>query len=114
MRISDWSSAVCSADLVAPAAVPGQPEADRLAERAEIGLDAVQELVGVFDPLRRAAEAGADGAQEDQGGEGEPGRRVPHQPREHGRAPCRERVWTYVSLSVFAVSFTNNRQTIKT
>src|SRR3546814_1217213 len=81
MRISDWSSAVCSADLVAPAAVPGQPEADRLAERAEIGLDAVEELVGVFDALRRAAEAGADGVQEDQVGEGEPGRRVLHQPR---------------------------------
>src|SRR3546814_16778486 len=91
MRISDWSSDVCSSDLLAP----GFPE------RAAIGGVAlrilrdglcpgpdcrVQALVYSSSPLVQGR-AGRIDAQ-----------------MEIGRASCRERVCQYVSISVVAVS----------
>src|SRR3546814_12086334 len=91
MRISDWSSDVCSSDL--PAASPRMPapvsSAPRARARAELAahvghtsaLDVVVDDVVVNDE-----------------------RGVQPLEREIGRAACRERVCPYVSISVLAVS----------
>src|SRR3546814_20458610 len=93
MRISDWSSDVCSSDLVAPD--DGAVAEDRLLLRrigvpnrlgdqhheGRIGMARDAEIVLHLVELR-----GVDG-------------------HEIGRASCRERVCQYVSISVVAVSF---------
>src|SRR3546814_13668592 len=95
MRISDWSSDVCSSDLQRrprPVAVAGQPaRPDRTAQRRGEGLgDGDQSVDGRMDVVVVPAERGAERV----GG-------VRHQ---IGRASCRERVCPYVYISVVAVS----------
>src|SRR3546814_19331983 len=101
MLISDWSSDVCSSDLLAPAARSehGGPLDERLDVRLQ-RVDVLAEhrladlrgaaLVGDVDLLDlHLARLGAE--------------------QEIGSATCRERVCPYVSSSVVAVSF--NKQT---
>src|SRR3546814_6189135 len=84
MRISDWSSDVCSSDLIGRAGRgPGRREAG-----------------GAPEGPRRVGEGGADA--EDAPGRVEQDRSMPRV--EIGRASCGERVCQYVSLPVVAVS----------
>src|SRR3546814_17870985 len=92
MRISDWSSDVCSSDLV--------PLHQRLVERDALQLpgaggERVVRAVAVVVPARRSGQGGGLLAVA-----------VEHRLTEIGRAPCRERVCQYVLISVVAVSFT--------
>src|SRR3546814_12435015 len=106
MRISDWSSDVCSSDLDdrAPAAGATARTGDDAGGRGLGGRD----LPGIGLPLR---------AGEDRDSAGRPAGVVPHPPGlpdadrpgpdrgpEIGRASCRGRVGQYVSISVVAVS----------
>src|SRR3546814_5528888 len=77
MRISDWSSDVCSSDLGVQA------------------LDRVHESEGAQAPLRRAGAAPGVRASSLPGAEGSPEHAVPDG-REIGRASRRERVCQYV------------------
>src|SRR3546814_14087395 len=102
MRISDWSSDVCSSDLEAGEAVPGQENAGQQTRTAinagTVGQNGQQDeeqkaleesLVELARGARHRATVGKD-----------------HRPRqvrgptvkltEIGRASCRERVWQYV------------------
>src|SRR3546814_14070410 len=99
MRISDWSSDVCSSDLIA--------QLHRLAERIGAGKTRAIGLAGFSedDRLVLVDQIGIDG----EGAE----RRLVAGIREEinaayrlqiGRASCRERVCQYVSISVVAVS----------
>src|SRR3546814_12298795 len=98
MRISDWSSDVCSSDLYTRSAagwprqelrqVALQGLAHHLPAGAEIALQAVDQRVVV-----------AAGDEQRQGALVVGGRMEQHQPAQHaqiGRASCRERVCQYV------------------
>src|SRR3546814_12930756 len=107
MRISDWSSDVCSSDLVYKAAsahifpvreIPGDPEG--------FGMVAVEAAAHGVPTI-----AFATGGIVDAVAEGESGRLI--RPGDYGafagvvkigRASCRERVCQYGSISVVAVS----------
>src|SRR3546814_16179898 len=81
MRISDWSSDVCSSDLLA-----GRIAAPALRlERADQPVGELERIVLDVDQGQARHEA----------------RNLQH---EIGRASCRERVCQYVSISVVAVS----------
>src|SRR3546814_19603714 len=110
MRISDWSSDVCSSDLgllghsrggaqVAPYAAPA---GDKLPP-------ALQRIVlvapGTFDIVHATAEYRTR-----YGGDFETVRR---KAEEIGRASCRERVGPYVLLSVVSVSIQKKKQNTK-
>src|SRR3546814_11898534 len=99
MRISDWSSDVCSSDLHGP---DGQPY-DDLAEMSRRAI-AAAEVTGIgITQLPVLYGYGGFGAQK--AGEGQ--RRFLNDPSrllQIGRASCRERVCQYVSISVVAVS----------
>src|SRR3546814_5337160 len=82
MRISDWSSDVCSSDLDYPLEPPlgrsGRPETGRQA----FGIDAVNEFDPIFEQMYDWCEAmGLD---------------VDTLSHEIGRASCRERVCQFV------------------
>src|SRR3546814_15481753 len=85
MRISDWSSDVCSSDL-------------RDAHLWESLQEAIHQLVG------NAGLAGAASAGEADDGRQKPGLGTRLLRSQIGRASCRERVCQYVSISVVAVS----------
>src|SRR3546814_16472686 len=104
MRISDWSSDVCSSDLLqAPAAVamprPGLVLGDRCAEDGH-------DVVAQVNPEREGEERGdrERGLDEERGaqlpvvGDRTPG--TLRRPAEIGRAASRERVGQYVALRV--------------
>src|SRR3546814_17423421 len=91
MRISDWSSDVCSSDLAGLAAGPLQ---DRLARSAQ-ALDARWQQW--FDQPLELPEA----------------RELVNDTRKNGRASCRERVCQYVSISVVAVSVKKKKKKIQ-
>src|SRR3546814_12386093 len=103
MRISDWSSDVCSSDLVA-AVVPaelGQAEARQAVRADRVDREQFLDLggVGVGDRLAAARDAGV--VDEDRyGGEvgldGGDHRGARFLVGEIGRASCRERVCQYV------------------
>src|SRR3546814_6069067 len=81
MRISDWSSDVCSSDLFAHLARdPGKPPRVELPGRAVVGLDRIAAL-DRFPSGGQPARLGG---------------RVQHVSHEIGRASCRERVCQYV------------------
>src|SRR3546814_13331488 len=86
MRISDWSSDVCSSDLVHAARLDGQA----LGLRRTLNLPGIS--VRVSEMLDSLARVGGEAA------------RAPT-----GRASRRERVCQYVSISVVAVSFTTTQ-----
>src|SRR3546814_19777427 len=109
MRISDWSSDVCSSDLT--------PAVDAAVHR-QIVLAVADEAVNAVQPGLRQGEADRAGrTHQYQGhlaeaksrppllrlGRGRPGH------IKIGRASCRERVCPTVSLSLVAVTSTNNR-----
>src|SRR3546814_18022323 len=105
MRISDWSSDVCSSDLVLTARGAG----DRLVhQRAAQIVDAgAQGCDGaVAAQLHPAGLNVRDQRMEHKAGDGV------HQ--QIGRASCREGVWPYGEISGDAVSFKKNTETIKT
>src|SRR3546814_16914339 len=98
MRISDWSSDVCSSDL-ATAASAGPP-------RLHDDLRHPHRLAGLADDGGRVLDAE---------GSGKPAFLVEVEtalPRRHqlGRASCRERVCQYVLISVVAVYLKNNNK----
>src|SRR3546814_20780265 len=124
MRISDWSSDVCSSDLIRKAALSGPPphreKGDRGADRRflylqpVVPLDHLQGAVPRREP-RRILSRPHEQAVRKPGRNLSPalfdqhlsamvaGPALPH-PRPIGRAPCRGRVCQYVYNSVFAVS----------
>src|SRR3546814_16524849 len=87
MRISDWSSDVCSSDLQEqrrlsgprPRQAPGEFAAERPAGRGR-------------HPAMERRTGGERGQPKEQG----PAHRVDDPPRQNGRAKCRESVRTYV------------------
>src|SRR3546814_13394202 len=109
MRISDWSSDVCSSDLVEPRGIIGErgvapglhPRDDRRDVGGHIGIA----LAPIIDQrVELGREAGVGGV------------KPPHHPallpdgsvQQIGRASCRERVCQYVKISVVAVSLNKN------
>src|SRR3546814_13327435 len=103
MRISDWSSDVCSSDLAA---------ARRMAAPDHRG-------AGGVGPRPSRSPVGALRGQPDRPQIERPPRSRHRDLREVegadqiGRASCRERVCQYVSISVGAVSFTKNKTSQK-
>src|SRR3546814_11917568 len=100
MRISDWSSDVCSADL--PGVRPRlSPSGSRLGVDEQLDLDVPVGRIGRVD----ADLAERTGQLEEvlPAADRLPAARRPHG-AEIGRASSRERVWQSVSLSVVAVS----------
>src|SRR3546814_14555798 len=91
MRISDWSSDVCSSDLLA--ARVSLDGAERRPETGEPAAD--HDQVGLGVPDQRRARLRARG-------------RVEPERAQHGRgqaigsASCRERLWPYVEIAVVA------------
>src|SRR3546814_15587647 len=97
MRISDWSSDVCSSDLVHSAYVVGVPDKERgnllvaavvPREGASLDFDMIEGEMRRRLSRYKVPRAYVELARED----------------EIGRASCRERVGQYVSISVVAVS----------
>src|SRR3546814_11006813 len=95
MRISDWSSDVCSSDLLAGAR--GLEVLRRLRQHAAIDRTAQVGGDALANPADLIEAAGAGAA---------PGDKI-------GRASCRDRVCQYVSISVVAVSL-KKKHTTKT
>src|SRR3546814_17678316 len=93
MRISDWSSDVCSSDLPAARSAGGGGAGGPAWQRG-------RGSAGVDRPGRRAHPAcgGSSSLRPDRAGT-------------IGRASCRERVCQYLSLSVVAVSLKKNKPT---
>src|SRR3546814_16956568 len=87
MRISDWSSDVCSSDLPSMQARRQQHAGDQVVDRVR-----------------------ADRRPQRPGAAIDPCEQRPHH-REIGRASCRERVCQYVSNSVVAVSLKKKKIT---
>src|SRR3546814_12313383 len=121
MRISDWSSDVCSSDLriernerPAAARQPDEPllaldlpfGRDDLGDRTDHGqaARALEPRRGrVADTHLRKAKGGADpAAQSGEQHDGQEQRPVRRRRAEIGRAACRERVWRSVEISVVA------------
>src|SRR3546814_16498143 len=107
MRISDWSSDVCSSDLIAV-----------IEQHFGFAREYfIEDAVHVFlehQPCRHRSQGRLDHAR----AEGEIGeqqafdgadRHAALPPREHGRASCRERGCQYVWISVVAVSLKNKQ-----
>src|SRR3546814_12208209 len=109
MRISDWSSDVCSSDLLAQHllyAAVGMVEAvdrQRLHEDAVDGVARMQRPVRVLEHhLHQLVEGLVAPRALPLPGDGDAA--APVGIEEIGRASCRERVCQYVSMSVVAVS----------
>src|SRR3546814_17906988 len=108
MRISDWSSDVCSSDLHGPHRRPqalGKTDRHAVERRANVLHRASRGDRRVEHPGAVQVQAQAMLAREGRG-------------LEIGRASCRERVGQYVSISVVAVSskkktYTSQNQTYK-
>src|SRR3546814_17723576 len=101
MRISDWSSDVCSSDLgrTRPAAVRGWAGA---VAGAAVRDAVVPHAGGIRAALRHRARTRPRSRARGRRGLPRRGR------REIGRASGRERVCQYVEISVVAVTFTTN------
>src|SRR3546814_20673680 len=100
MRISDWSSDVCSSDLV-------MVENYRAGAFPALGLG--YEAMKAINPRLiycSMTAFGQDGPRSSQ--------TAYDQVVQIGRASCRERVCQYVSISVFAVSLKNKQRTKNT
>src|SRR3546814_11717393 len=95
MRISDWSSDVCSSDLVAGRAENGDEDL-RLADLAGLPVDDRRCLPGVIDEQLFASTMLLAHDHVDLGG--------PKAEVQIGRASCRERVCPYGLILLVAVS----------
>src|SRR3546814_16711811 len=106
MRISDWSSDVCSSDLLA--AQVANHRQDGVAGTIQVGrLGAAHDQVHTVAARRAVIGIGADvGLREAVLDLAErPGEDTLDQPRtEIGRASCRERVWQFGLITVVAVT----------
>src|SRR3546814_13253083 len=114
MRISDWSSDVCSSDLSLNSGVPGVGVLQETSNAAA----GVQVTLPIFTGGRRSAQVRQAQSRSSQAIEQyiEVERGVIAQTRgayaawqEIGRASGRERVGPFVSISVVAVSLTKNK-----
>src|SRR3546814_18393905 len=90
MRISDWSSDVCSSDLL-------EILVERM--RREFGVEATvgKPQVAFRETIRKICESSEGKFIKQSGGRGQYGHEI-------GRASCRARVCQYVSIQVVAVS----------
>src|SRR3546814_13843499 len=109
MRISDWSSDVCSSDLLDfdPAEEPvalqlGGSEPQALAESARLGRQWGYDEINL--------NCGCPSERVQRGAFGACLMAEPDLVAEIGRASCRERVCTYVSSSVCAVSLQKKQE----
>src|SRR3546814_16457117 len=114
MRISDWSSDVCSSDLLLGVEIEGDADVAEANRRFLVDAQGAAKVEIALDDDAAARELevdrGGDGIQSDAGAGGQ--RLQQHVAGEIGRASGRERVCQYVSISVVAVSFkTNNAYT---
>src|SRR3546814_14102833 len=108
MRISDWSSDVCSSDLSVGEAAEGLARLRHLARRERrdrIG-EAGQRRGDAADPLRVAGVAHAQGKSCSRSD------RICAVGIEIGRASCRERVCQYVEISVVAGALTKTKYSL--
>src|SRR3546814_9985964 len=99
LRISDWSSDVCSSDLLLRGRLGPHAEVDILEQFVEaLGAHGftVNESATLFHSLGMLTLGAASGA-------------IGLNASEIGRASCRERVCQYVSISVVAVSLKTKR-----
>src|SRR3546814_14722379 len=105
MRISDWSSDVCSSDLTAARFQAGVGRRRRRSRDSH--------RCGYQSVLRRwrseGVHAGRQLRDERERSLGDRGSAYDH-PTEIGRASCRERVCQYVEISVVAVSLKKKKQ----
>src|SRR3546814_13602791 len=104
MRISDWSSDVCSSDLAADREDRLDARVPALAGRAagRVALDDEDlALLGVGRLAVRELAGQTAAAEQTLAGAGQ----------ESGRASCRERVCQYVSISVVAVALQKKNET---
>src|SRR3546814_18914952 len=103
MRISDWSSGVCSTDLFRPQL----PDAvERLRFRVRFRGSLVEVDIGRVDTTYRLV----DGPPLEVSHAGEPLALAPDSPAsQSGRSSCRDRVCQYVKISVVVVSFKNKK-----
>src|SRR3546814_14740272 len=101
MRISDWSSDVCSSDLKEPKGFGGMAQ-------IEGGLDEGQRVLLVEDLT-------TDGGSKAKFVHAlrQAGATVDHTYVEIGRASCRDRVCQYVEISVVAVTLKNKESVYK-
>src|SRR3546814_19270445 len=104
MRISDWSSDVCSSDLISVIHSVYRPEIHEMNDARAI---LSQEAPAVFgrngsmcEPATHAPWAGMIIRRAQAHGVSEPA----EQAEESGRASCRERVCQYGTITVYAVS----------
>src|SRR3546814_17485116 len=114
MRISDWSSDVCSSDLARPALVAAQ-RVKLLNRRRRADIVPQHRDIDVFGEAVDQPESLGQGRStlEEEKGSAllqaiEQGIQRPADPEvlldiKIGRASCRERVWQYVSISVVTV-----------
>src|SRR3546814_11630484 len=104
MRISDWSSDVCSSDL----------RALELEDESEHGCDRDEQFLGNHAARARGEINGAGQLRifehRNAGGARELADRQRDVAAQIGRAPCRERVCQYVSISVVAVALKKKKQ----
>src|SRR3546814_18105597 len=112
MRISDWSSDVCSSDLALRTR-----KIDVLILPSELALDRlhiVSHALGLLDQLLRLADLRLQRLQHSQRQALEVARLIDQRSclvlEQIGRASCRDRVCKYVSISVVAVSFKKQKQ----
>src|SRR3546814_11392253 len=104
MRISDWSSDVCSSDLIGRAAACRIPDRSHRSRLRPARRPCPRTL--------RPFPAPRCGLRPDPWRRGAP-RRPLGLPSEIGRASCRERVCQYVEISVVAVSLTKKTKKYK-
>src|SRR3546814_12577168 len=108
MRISDWSSDVCSSDLILDTAkhrsVKVQADDVQITTQFTDG-----QIRRGFEHFRKTCVAchGAPGVERTEMGKG-------LRPQQIGRASCRERVCQYVSSSVVAVSLKTQKTALRT
>src|SRR3546814_19701718 len=99
MRISDWSSDVCSSDLVALILWRGRIERHRLAHRGDRVLALAERLIAVGQAVIAVGLARISAREEAEHRDGVRRALVPYQTVaeqvEIGRASCREGVCTY-------------------
>src|SRR3546814_5347385 len=102
MRISDWSSDVCSSDLQAPRVVGGNLQRNRTdGRRDNEHRDRTRRVVG-GDLQRNRVNDRRDDERRARQRIDEQNRLSREQQRQNGRATRRERVWQYLKNSVAA------------
>src|SRR3546814_19203161 len=102
MRISDWSSDVCSSDLLARCVEGGGGRAEH--DHARVALGPEPQVAQEARRLAHAQQQHAGGVGVERAGVADLAGAAQPAGLEIGRASCRERVCQYVSISVGAGS----------